>query len=116
MRVWALVESTQVLWGGTRARNGERGPEARRVRTVTSCAVGPGLNTSMEELPPGISTLSGMAHSCWGCGDPGTMARPEPSALNSSSSLATTRPMRVVTVVAMLGCSCTYTPTLSTWV
>src|SRR5665213_3018178 len=107
MRVSALVDSTQVESPNTRAVNGERGPESKYACTVTFCVVGPGLKTLIDEDPAATSALWGMVHSCSTRGDPATMANPDPFPVNSCSSLATRRPVRVETVVAIFGWSCT---------
>ena len=61
----------------------------------------------MDEDPSLISVAWGMVHSRSGRGDPGTMASPDPAPVNSASSPATRRPVRVDTVVATLDWSCT---------
>ena len=62
------------------------------------------------------SRLCGMDHRDSGWGDPGTMAKPAPDPEKTCVSLATTRPVLVVTVVATACWFCTYEPTFSTWV
>ena len=117
MRVCALVDSTQVESAGTRARKGASGPEPSVARTVTSCVVGPGLKTSIEEDPLATSSALRDRPLPLGLGRAGDDGQTRSvSRCSSCSSLATRRPVRVETVVATLAWSCTNGAMLSTCV